>query len=192
MYKLFLDVETGGIGPEYSLLTSYFLVTDASLNKVDDLYLYTRPDDGIYRVCGDAMNVNRIDLKVHDTKALPYKEGGTKLYNFIKQYSKDGSDKLTVVGHGVHFDRDCVVHNLISRKSWDNHCSYRMRDTSIIAGFLIDCGIIPADVSAGLASLVKYFGSTLDENQQHDAKYDTEQTLFVYKSLINLGIRLNT
>lgn len=187
---LFFDCETGGIGSEYSLLTSYFLVTDKKFNVVDDLYLFLKPDDGIYRVCGEAMNVNRIDLKVHETRAIPYKEGGTKLYNFIKTYSKDGSDRLTCVGHNVNFDRDCVVHNLVSRNTWDNFCSYRLRDTAIASGYLIDCGIIP-ESSAGLGALVKYFGLVLDENQQHDAKYDVTQTLAVYKALVNLGIKLN-
>lgn len=87
------------------------------------------------------------------------------------------------------FDRDCVVHNLMSRKTWDNFCSYRLRDTSVAAGYLIDCGILP-EQSASLGQLVKYFGLTFDENQQHDAKYDVTQTLAVYKALVNLGIKL--
>lgn len=76
---LFFDCETGGIGPDYSLLTCYLLVTDNQFNVIDDLYLYLKPDDGIFKVCAEALNVNRIDLKVHGTKAITYKEGGTKL-----------------------------------------------------------------------------------------------------------------
>lgn len=73
-----LDNEMGGTTFDYSLLTSYLVVLDKDLNPIDDLYLYVKPDDGIYRVCGQAMNVNRIDLKVHDTRAVPYKEAGRK------------------------------------------------------------------------------------------------------------------
>lgn len=188
---VFFDCETGGIGPDYSLLTSYFLVADKKFNVIDDLYLYLKPEDGIYRVCGEALNINRIDLKVHETKAITYKEGGTKLYGFIKTHSKDGAERLTCVGHSVAFDRDCVTRNLMSRNTWDNFCSYRLRDTAAVAGFLIDCGILP-EQSAGLGALAKYFGLNPDENQQHDAKYDVIQTLGVYKALVELGIKLNT
>lgn len=188
---LVLDVETGGIGDQYSLLTAYFLVADKQFNVVDDLYLFVKPDDGIYRVSGEALNVNRIDLKVHETKAITYKEAGTKLYDFLKIHSKHGSDRLNIVGHNVAFDRDQITRNLMSRITWDNFCSYRMRDTSVISGYLIDCGILP-ETSAGLKALVKYFDISFDENQQHDAKYDVTQTLAVYKALVNLGIRLNT
>ena len=60
---------------KYSLLTVYLMATDDQFNVIGDLYLYLKPDDCIYKVCGEAMNVNRIDLKVHDTKAITYKEG---------------------------------------------------------------------------------------------------------------------
>src|ERR1039458_10787360 len=103
-----LDVETGGIGIEYSLLSAYFLALDDKFNKIDDLYLFLKPDDGIYKVCGEAMNVNRIDLKIHDTKAIIYREAGTILYNWLKKLTDDGKIKAIIVGHSISGDRDCI------------------------------------------------------------------------------------
>lgn len=181
---LFCDVETGGIGPDYSLLTAYFLLTDDKFNAVDDLYLYVKPNDGIYRVCGEAMNVNRIDLKVHDTKAITYREAGTKLYNWIQKHSSDGKDRLVVVGHNVAGDRNKICECLVTRPNWDKFASYRLRDTQTVACFLIDCGLIPNTVSGSLESLSTHFGIKNDENAFHDAKYDTEKTAQLYQKLI--------
>lgn len=187
---LFCDVETGGIGAEYSLLTAYFLATDDKFNKIDDLSLFLKPDDGIYRVCGEAMNVNRIDLKVHDRIASPYKEAGTKLYKWLQALTDDGKIKATIVGHNVGGDRDRICQYLISRGSWEKFTSYRLRDTQSAAGFLIDCGIIK-DISGSLESLAKYFGVKVDQNDLHNAKVDTETTLKVYVALREIVINLN-
>jgi DNA polymerase III epsilon subunit-like protein len=186
MSYLFLDVETGGIGSEYSLLTSYFLATDNDFNKVSDLYLYLKPDDGVYKVCGPAMGVNKIDLYKHDLHAIPYKTGATQLYNWLRDLTKDGQIKLNVVGHNVGGDRDRIVQYLISRGSWEKFTSYRLRDTQSISGYLKDCQLIPEDVSGSLESLIKYFGIEIDVNALHDAKYDTEKTLAVFLKLTKM------
>lgn len=182
---LILDCETGGVDNSYSLLTAYFHLTNDKFEKIDDLSLFLKPDDKIYRICGQALNVNKINLVEHDKIAITYKEGGTLLYNFLNTYSKDGADKLTIVGHNVGYDRECVIRNLINRGTWDKFCSYRLRDTQTIACFLIDCGIIE-DISGSLESLIKYFDIPCDENQLHNAKIDTLMTMAVYKELVKM------
>lgn len=183
---LFLDVETGGIGPEYSLLTAYYLATDDNFQPVHDLYQYLMPDDGIFKVCGEALGVNKIDLYKHSLRAAPYKAGATELYNWLKGLTNDGATKLNVVGHNVGGDRDKIVQYLISRGSWEKFTSYRLRDTQGTAGFLKDCKVIPDHVSGSLQSLVQFFGLPVDLNALHDAKYDTEQTRAVYLKLIEM------
>src|ERR1035437_1730445 len=181
-----LDVETGGIGPDYSLLSAYFLALDEKFNKIDDLYLYLKPDDGIYKVCGEAMNVNRIDLKVHDTKAIIYREAGTTLYRWLSNVTSDGKPRAYLLGHNFRGDRDKVVQFLLCRGSWEKFISHSLRDTQSSAGFLVDGGILPSTISCSLESLVKYFGIPFNENEMHDAKVDTEKTVEVYKALTTL------
>lgn len=181
---IFLDNEMGGLERDkYSLLTVYLMATDDQFNFIGDLYLYLKPDDGIYKVCAEAMNVNKIDLVLHDTRAIPYKEGGTKLYKWLHSLTEGGKIKATVVGHGVYGDVDWIAYHLMSRATWETFTSYRKLDTSAVCQFLKSCDMFPADVSGSLTSLAKYFGVPMDENKAHDAKYDTELTFQVFMAL---------
>ncbi len=174
----------GGLEKEkYSLLTVYLMMTDEKFNFIGDLYLFLRPDDGIYRVCAEAMNVNKIDLVLHNTKAIPYKEGATRLYEWLKSMTNGGQIKAIVVGHGVYGDVEWIFEHLISRNSWENFCSYRKLDTSVVCQFLKSCGMFPESVSGSLVSLAKHFNVKFDENSAHDAKYDTELTFSVFMEL---------
>ena len=47
MAYIFLDCEMGSVDLEYSLLSSYFLVVDGNFQKIDELELFVKPDDGI-------------------------------------------------------------------------------------------------------------------------------------------------
>lgn len=181
---LFLDNEMGGLEKEkYSLLTVYLMLTDDNFNVIGDLYLHLKPEDGIYKVCAEAMNVNKIDLIAHDAIAITYKEGATSLYNFLKKFTEDGKIKAIVVGHGVYGDVDWIIHHLMSRGSWEKFTSYRKLDTSAVCQFLRSCGLFPEDVSGSLMSLAKHFGVKVDESKAHDAKYDTEITFQVFQQM---------
>jgi len=194
-----LDNEMGGVTLDYSLLTSYLVVLDVDLNPIDDLELYVKPDDGIYRVCGQAMNVNKIDLAQHDTKAIYYKEAGTKLYQFLKKNSDSGKIKLTPIGHGIYGDIAFITHCLMKTETWETFTSYRKLDTQAVCQFLKLCGKFPEGVSGSLESLGKHFGILRDENRNcfntqvefvtgdlHNAKTDTLLTVEVLKHLKTL------
>lgn len=184
---LFLDAEYGGLEKEnYSLLTIYLMMTDDSFNVIGDLSLFLKPDNGIYQVCASAMNVNKIDLVKHDTIAIPYKEGATKLYNWLKTMTDDGKTKTIVVGHGIHGDIEWIVEHLITLGSWEKFTSYRKLDTSVVCQFLKACNLFPIDVSGSLTSLAKYFNVEVDENKTHSADYDVKLTFKVFIALRKL------
>jgi DNA polymerase III alpha subunit (gram-positive type) len=192
MGYIFLDTETGGIGNQYSLLSAYFLAANDNFNKVDELELLVKPDDGAYVVCGQAMNVNRIDLKIHDTKAIIYREAGTILYNWLKKLTDDGKIKAIIVGHSISGDRDCICRHLLTRNSWEKFTSYRLLDTQSTTQFLKACGLFPESVSGSLESISKYFGIKFDQNDAHSAKYDTEKTREVFLALKEMVIKLKS
>jgi oligoribonuclease (3'-5' exoribonuclease) len=184
MAYLFLDNEMGGLDrDQHSLLTVYLAVFDEHLMKLDELYLYLRPNDGIYKVVASAMAVNKIDIVQHDGIAITYKEGGTELYNFLKRNSKDGADKLIPVGHGIHGDIDWILYHLISRGSWNVFVSYRKLDTSAVAQFLKSCGRFPETVSGSLKSLAEFFNVPFKEEELHDARVDTLISVAVFDKL---------
>ncbi len=184
----------GGLEKEnYSLLTVCMILLDDNLSYVDELNLSLRPEDGIYRVCVSAMNVNKINLIEHDKIAIPYKEGGTQIFNFLRKHSNDGKIKLTVCGHGIYGDVDWINYHLISRGSWEKFTSYRKLDTQAVTQFFLSCGIFPTTVSGSLESIAKYFGIIKEDGtftglilpgeQLHNAKTDTLLTIEVFKKL---------
>ncbi len=158
-------------------------MTDDNFNVIGDLYLYLKPDDEIYKVCARAMEINKINLVLHDTKAISYKEGATTLYTWLSRMTNGGKVKATVVGHGIYGDVEWILHHLMSRNSFENFTSYRKLDTSSTCQFLKSVGMFPEDVSGSLVSLAKHFKVEVDESAAHDAKYDTELTFRVFLAM---------
>ncbi len=85
---LVLDCETGGLEGT-SLLSLYCAVLDEDFNTLDSLELFLRPKDHIYHVTAEGLGINKINLIEHEKKAIPYAEGGTLLYNFLRDNSMD-------------------------------------------------------------------------------------------------------
>jgi hypothetical protein len=180
---IFLDGEYGGIGLKYSLLSLCLIVTDKQFNTIDELNLFIKPDTGDYIVCGEALEVNKINLVEHDKIAIAYKKAGTMLYNFLSKNSNAGRIKLVPIGHGFDGDLRQIFDKLISRESWENFVSYRRLDTSVAVQFLKSCDLFSESVSGSLSSLVEYFGIALDEKMIHTAKGDTLYIIEVMKHL---------
>lgn len=185
-----LDTETGGIGIDKSLLTAYFMVCDDQFQKVDDLYLFVKPDDGIYRVTGEAMGINKINLAEHDKVAITYKKAGTVLYQFLEKSFGYRKERMVPVGHGMNGDLDHIFDKLMSRTTWETFVSYRRLDTSVALQFLKSCGVFPETVSGSLESLVEHFYITRN-GSLHDAKVDAELTKEVLVKLIEKVNGLN-
>lgn len=180
------DDETGGIDKSTSLLTVYFSVLDSSFNEIDSLDLALKPNDSKpYVVEPGGLLVNKINLIEHDKIAITYGDGGQKLRNLLVKHSNGGKDKLIPLGHNVHFDIDGINRNLLGEKTWNQYVSYRVLDTQVYARCLQIKGILPADLSISLGSLIEYFGIQLTGNQ-HESKYDTLATVEVFKRLIAL------
>lgn len=180
-----LDIETGGIGSDKSLLTAYFAVMDQNMIVLDELYLYTKPDDGVYAVTAEALRINGINLVDHETSAVTYKAAGQQLYSFLSKHSAGGQYKMIPIGHGVSFDIKFLCDKLISENSWKHHCSYRIRDSGVLGNALIDAGLIPQSVSGSLGSYLDYFKVKID-GTLHDARTDALASARVYAKMLEL------
>ena len=178
------DNETGGIAPETSLLTTYFAILDPHLNKIDELELTLKPNDGKpYVVEAGGLAVNKINLIQHDEEAITYSEGGQKLFKLLKYHGIN--DKLTPLGHNVHFDILGVNNHLLGAKTWNQFVSYKIQDTQVIASFLQRGGKFPPDLSMSLGSLANYFRVQVAGNP-HESIYDTLVTIEVYRNLLRM------
>jgi DNA polymerase III alpha subunit (gram-positive type) len=181
---LAMDLETGGLGREVSLLTGYFCVLDRDFNATDELELNLIPDDGIYKVQPEGLAVNKIDLVELAKTAVPYKEAKTILYRFLDYNAMMTGDKLIPIGQNVFWDIDVIQNTLLSIGSWESKVSYRVIDTMYIARFLQMAGKLNIE-KVGLQNLIEYFKVEVNGNL-HEAKYDTLATVEVYKKLLEL------
>jgi DNA polymerase III alpha subunit (gram-positive type) len=181
---LALDTESGGIPKECSLLTAYFAALDKDLNTIASLDLKMKPDNGMYVVEAQGMDVNRINLIEHDKVAVTCKEAATLIWKFLNAQSFGGQNKLIPLGHNVTHDISFINTHTISRKAWEAFVRYHVLDTTTLALACQLKGKLPADLYIGLGYLAEYFKAPAFE--AHTAKGDTEATIFVAKSLMNL------
>ena len=176
MRYIALDIETGGIGTDYSLLTAYFEVLDKSFNSQGSLYLQIKSD--IYNVSAEALKINKIDLIKHDAGAVSKSEAGRQLRDFLISQS---TEKLIPIGHGIHGDLNFIWQHLLNKKEFEKYVSYGGRlDTGVIAQFLKVKGLIPESVHGSLEALIKFYDIKTD-GELHTAFADTKMTIEVLK-----------
>lgn len=189
MSRLYLamDNETGGLHEETCLLSTYLEVIDEQFNVVDSLELYVKPNNGVYRVEAQGLDINKINLIEHDKIAITYSEAGQKLFKFLQKNSQDGKIKLIPIGKNVQFDIGGLQKHLLSKQNMDKFVSYRLIDITGLAMGLQIVGKLPNEMSLSLGSLAQYF-KVHDQisGNAHEAKYDTQMTVLVYKKLLEM------
>lgn len=179
-----MDVETGGIETDKSLLELFVAVLDDKMKIVDKIHLKIKPDDGIYKVTSGALNVNKIDLTVHDAAAITESQASTKLYEFLEKVNPGGKLKLIPLGHVVSFDVQWVTAKLISTPTWNKYVSYRLLDSAVVGLFLKELGLIPSQVQGSLGSYVQFFD--IEHGTLHTAEADVLATIEVLKAMMKL------
>jgi DNA polymerase III alpha subunit (gram-positive type) len=180
-YFLF-DTETGGVRKEMSLLTLYGHILDDSLNILDTIDLKIKPDDGVYHLTAQGLNINRINIMDHDLVAKPVSEVKTRFKNYIVGWTLN--QKLTPIGHNVRFDVKFVKTHLL--EDWDRYFDRRHIDTASVGKFLALTGIVPKLNTYSLSEMASAMMIDVDESKRHEAGYDADLTLNVLRSMTNL------
>lgn len=178
-----LDVEAGGTTNDKSLLSVYFVVLDEDLKTIyGELDLKIKPNDGVYHVTAEALDVNKIDLVQHDKEAVTEGKAATLLYEFLEEHAPQGKVKLTPLGHNVTFDVYFIKEHLL--KNINKYLSYRVLDTSNVIQFLKLTGKVSRDLEGSLEKIANYFEIPI--HTLHTAKDDTWLTVEVLRKLIQL------
>jgi hypothetical protein len=177
------DTETGGIGPEMSLLSAHFAVCDEDWNILDELDLNIKPNDGIYRVTAEGLSVNKINLVEHEKVAVTYSLAGSQLRDFLVRNSQNGRIKLQPMGKNVGFDVKKVTDNILGVKTFNQFVSYRCYDITPIVTFLKRTGRLDRFAPESLEGLAKFFGF---EAEWHTARGDNLVGIKVIKRLEEL------
>jgi hypothetical protein len=172
------DTETGGIGPDVSLLTAHFAVCDEDWNIIDELDLSMKPADGIYKTTAQALAINKIDLT-----AMTYSEAGAKLREFLMVHSKNGAIKLQPMGKNVGFDVEKVTDNILGKKTFNQYVSYRNYDITPIITYLKRTGRLDRFAPESLERLAEYFGI---KAEWHTARGDNLAGIKVMQRLEDL------
>lgn len=180
---LFLDCETGGLTPDYSLLTLAAVVADKDFhpirggNNVDTLSLAIRHDT--YVVSPEALTINKIDLVNHSACGLKLEQAQQKFEDFVRQAKEMAGERLIPAGHNLPFDLNFVWAQLMPQDQWRRYFHYHFLDTMVVARFFKATGVIEGGCS--LTNLCDLFGFSTAE--AHTALADTKATLEVARAL---------
>ena len=180
---LFMDCETGGLTPDYSLLTLAAIVADADFNpirggnKVDTLTLEIRHPT--YVVSPEALTINKIDLVNHSACGLKLEEAKEKFEEFVKNGKAMCGDKLIPAGHNLLFDLNFVWAQLMPQDVWRRYCNHHFLDTMVVARFFKATGVIEGGCS--LTDLRELFH--VDTGVAHTALADTQATMAIARAL---------
>lgn len=180
---LFLDTETGGIGLDKSLLSIGYLITDNQFNELFRTNILVKPDNGIYIVTGESLGINGIDLIKHNGIAKPYKTASTELFNLLHNMSNGGKDKLIVFGKNIYFDLMHIWDKLLSRKTWDQFCSYQIVDLTAVWKFLEITGKVPVLPKTSLSSITDFLEIDRSLFNLHTAMDDAILTMLCFKNI---------
>jgi len=187
MHYLFFDGEMGGTDKDvHSLLTLYFVIYNEKWEKLDELELYLKPDDGDIVAVQEALDVTGIDVKTHleDPRTIPYSEGKVILLDFLTKHKIKGKrNHFRPCGQNIQFDEGFIMTQLMTEEEWRSLVHYRALDTLTILTFLQDVGFLPAELG-NLGSQVEYFGVPM--GKAHDAKGDVMMNVDVYKAYCKL------
>ena len=182
MNYLFIDTETGGLDTNTSLLQAYFLLTDDKFEQVAELDLKIRPNDGIYKVTSQAINVNQIDLIEHNKESITESYAKDLLNDFFARTFK--GVKFMPVGWNVGFDLAFIHEHLMDKKTWEQANWYGTIDVHSIYRYLKLNGKLPSECEDGLGKVADFL--QVEHGSLHSAKADTILTKDLFKKLLTL------
>ena len=187
MHELWYDLETGGTdSKKHSILTGYWAIYNDQQEKIDELELYLKPDDGNVVADQEALDVTGIIVKEHleDPRTITYSEGSKRLLEFLEKHKIKGKRKhFRPCGQNIGFDEGFVMAQLVDEEIWRKLVHYRAIDTLQVLTFLQDVGFLPKELG-NLGSQVDYFN--IPKGKAHDAKEDIRMTVDVYRAYCKL------
>lgn len=177
---LSIDVETGGIDPLKHSLLEFAAV---NVDNMQYFRCYVREDPIILTSWAQSIHQININDLVNEGLSPQRAEEAFSQWLESQGWAPDlpGSDAIEPLGHNVSFDMQFVerMYRLACVPNrYKRTFSYQKRDTSAVARFLHDAGLI--DKPGSLADLCKAFGVPFLESKKHTALGDAEATALLY------------
>jgi DNA polymerase III epsilon subunit-like protein len=182
---LFFDTETGGLTPEFSLLTLSAILTDRDFNIVCvhdfDPGLYLRVKHANYVTHPKAMEVNGIDLAEHDEYGFTVAEAREAFLAFVEESRNlSGHKKLIPAGHNVPFDVKFLQHYVMPEEQWRDAFTHPALDTCAAARLFTAANKISG--GCGLDNLRRVFD--INTGVAHNAEVDNLAAIALAKKLV--------
>ena len=183
---LFFDVETTGLDPDKNSIIQIAAQYYKNGTKVSEFETKIAPYTDSIAI--GALAVNKTTIK----QLAEYPNSKVATDQFV-EYLCSLEDKFTYytkvipAAHNATFDIS-FLKNLLSfhgYSGWDNIFSHRTIDTATIARFLIDAGLLDCK-NASLGVVAEALGIQVNEDNQHEAMYDTELCAVVYFTMLDL------
>lgn len=186
MYAFF-DTETGGLTPDYSLLTVSAIVVDPQLQIVPvyDFHpgLYLRLKHTPYKTQERALQVNNIDLAEHDQFGFTVAEASEALEAFLREAkTKLGVQRFIPAGHNVAFDIRFLQAHVLPEKKWNSLFMNPPLCTCATARFFNTANRLT--VGCGLEKLRNHFG--IDTGVAHNAESDNLASIELARRFVGL------
>lgn len=177
-----IDTETTNIDPDLAEIWQLAIIPiDSKLNRIPDAHLY-------------------IDIKPLTTEP-PHKKAAMGLMpeaavevftNWVEDLDLLPGKKIIPIGHNYAMYDSKILKNWLGPLTYAHYFSHRIRDTMLIAAYLLDhydyhLRDSPFGKSLELSACCQALGIEVNEERTHDALYDALITSQLYKKLISLG-----
>jgi DNA polymerase III epsilon subunit-like protein len=184
---LFFDTETGGLTPQYSLLTVSAILTDRHFDIIRihefDPGMYVKVKHANYTVHPKAMEVNQIDLSDNDANGFSVQEAAELFTLFIKEaLTVTGHRRLVPAGHNVPFDVKFLQHYLLPEEKWGEYFTNPALDTCASARLFAAANKFQG--GCNLDNLRKVFN--IDTGVSHNAENDNLASIALAKKFVSL------
>ena len=184
-YMAFADTETTGLNPKVNGIHQIALViTDSDLNEVERLDLKFTPHPDAVRDSGHFTLKSDEEL---DARVMTSFEAHAILIKTLQKYVNkyDKKDKLQFVAYNARFDEDFLRHFFEQHNSKEWYGSYFW--TPCICVYLA-MGFYAQTVRSSfpdmkLGTMCRCAEIPFQDNEAHDAMYDVEKTILLYKYL---------
>lgn len=192
---LFIDTETGGLTPQYSLLTVSCILADKDFNVVPvdahspGLYLSLKHDE--YVLTAGALSVNKINIATHHDAAADMPAARNALRQFLQRATTiTGKKRLVPAGHNVAFDVQFLRAYMLDAETWDQYFTYPFLDTAAVARFLNAANVYSGGYS--LTALRNRFLPDAKNLTMHNAEIDNLVAIELAKKFVALVPQQNT
>lgn len=173
----FVDTETGGLDHEVYSVIEVALARWNGSEVTDRYHAYVQEIPMM--IDPESMAINQIDLRAD----MRWKDTRTVATDIGNMMLKCGEMNYAILGgHNLPFDRD-FLNRIYKLNGLIPPFSRRFVDTSVVARFLQDVGVIPK-CGCKLTQLCEHFG--IDISGAHTASGDIDMTIALYKQMCDL------